>query len=170
MTFDHVGVLKIVKELTGAQVLVHKREASYVGKGVSADVKPLNLRNKILIKFLPKSLIFFDPVEPDIIIQDEFSLLDYGVDAKVIHTHGYTAGTVSIVTAKGNAFLGCSIHGFPLRLRPGLPTVAQDIDQVISCWERVLEEGATTLHSSHGKPLSVEKMKKILKKNKRKVS
>ena len=165
--FDHVGALKDIKELTGAKVLVHKKEAEYIRKGVSAPAKPLNFRNKILMKFLPKSFIYFDPVEPDIVIKDDYPLQDYGVDAKVIHTPGHTAGTLSIITAKGNVFIGCSVHSFPLRLKPGLPTVATDIDQVISSWERILEEGAKKLHSSHGKPLTIDKMKKILSKKRR---
>ena len=165
--FDHVGALKEVKELTGAQVLVHTKEAKYIRQGVSAAVKPLNLRNKILFKFLPKSITFYDPVEPDILIKDDFPLQEYGINAKVIHTPGHTAGTISIITAKGNAIVGCSVHGFPLRLRPGLPTVAKDIDQVVSSWKRILDEGAVNLLSSHGKPLSIEKMKKILRKKRR---
>ena len=162
--FDHVGALKKVKELTGAQVLVHEKEAKYIKRGKSAEVKSTNLRNKILFKLLPKSMLLFDSVEPDILIKDNYSLKEFGVDAKVIHSPGHTPGTLSIITKKGNAILGCSVHGFPLRLRPGLPTVASDINQVISSWKRIIEEGAKVLHSSHGKPLSVEKMKKILKK------
>ena len=92
------------------------------------------------------------------------------VKLKVIHTPGHTEGTLTIITEKGNAFVGCSVHGFPLRLTPGLPTIAQNPEQVLTSWQRIVKEGAKTLHISHGKPLTVEKMKKILKKNKREVS
>ncbi len=162
--FDHVGALKRVKEITGAQVLVHEEEAKYIKRGKSAEVKSTNLRNKILFGLLPKSITLFESVEPDILIKDNYSLKEFGVDAKVIHSPGHTPGTLSIITEKGNAILGCSVHGFPLRLRPGLPTVAYDINQVLSSWERIIDEGAKMLYSSHGKPLTVEKMKKILKR------
>ena len=115
---------------------------------------------------MPKSVIFFDPVEPDIIIEEDYSLQEYGIDAEVIHTPGHTAGTLSIITSKGNAFIGCSTHGFPLRIIPGLPSVAQDIEQVKSSWKRILEEGAKQIHGSHGKAVTVQRMRKILKKSK----
>jgi glyoxylase-like metal-dependent hydrolase (beta-lactamase superfamily II) len=168
--FDHVGALKTVKYLTGAQVLAHETDAEFLKEGRSAEVKSLNLRNKLLFKLVPKSIQLYEAVEPDIIIKDDYSLEEFGVDAKVIHTPGHTPGTLSIITKKGNAILGCCVHGFPLRLRPGLPTVAYDLDQIKSSWERILKEGVKNLHSSHGKPLSVEKMQKILRKKKRGVS
>ncbi|MHA1954796.1 MAG: MBL fold metallo-hydrolase [Candidatus Heimdallarchaeaceae archaeon] len=162
--FDHVSALKKMKELTKAQILVHENDAEYLRKGTSSEVKTLHLSSKLLMSFVPKSWIVYDPVEPDIVIKDEYSLQEFGIDAKIIHTPGHTAGTVSLITKKGNAFIGCCAHGVPLRLIPGLPKIAQDIDQVISSWEKIIKEGAKTLHISHGKALTVEKMKKILKK------
>jgi len=53
---------------------------------------------------------------------------------------------------------------FPFRLNTGLPSIAKDIDQVLTSWERIIEQGAKTFHLSHGKSISLNKMKKILKK------
>ena len=164
---DHVAALKAMKEITNAQVLTQKKEAAYLRKGISSGVKPLTLTTKILFNFLPKYVKTFDPVEPDIIIDKEYSLQDYGIDAKVIHTPGHTPGTLSILTGNGNAFIGCSTHGFPLRLRSGLPSVATDIEKVKSSWELLLSEGAKQIHGSHGKAVSIKRMKKILKKRKK---
>jgi len=133
--FDHVGGLKTLKEITNAKILVHENDAEYLRKGTSAEPKPLNFIVKLLFKFIPQFLTFYDPVDPDIIIKDEYSLEEFGANAKVIHTPGHTLGTVSLVSDDGLAFIGCTAHGFPLRLNPGLPTVAEDINQVLSSWE-----------------------------------
>ncbi len=162
--FDHVGGLKALKDISNAQVLVHENDANFLRKGISAEVKPTSFISKILINLLPNSLKFFDPVEPDIVIKDEYSLQEFGINAKVIHTPGHTSGTISIITEKGNAFIGCCAHGFPLRINSGLPTIAQDIEQVLSSWERIIKEGAKKIYISHGKPVNINKMKKILKK------
>ena len=166
--FDHVSVLKTLKDITNAQILVHENDVEYLRKGISAELKTLSLYSKLFMSTVPKSWKVYEPVEPDIIIKDEYSLQEFGIDAKVIHTPGHTSGTISIITKAGNAFVGCCAHGFPLRLIPGLPKIAQDIDQVLSSWERIIEEGAKTIHISHGKSVSIDKMEKILKKKRRK--
>ncbi len=164
--FDHVGGLKTLKEITNAKVLVHENDAEYLRKGISVEPKPISFVVKLLFKLIPKSLKLYDPVEPDIIIKDEYSLDEFGVKAKVIHTPGHTLGTVSLVSEDGVAFIGCCAHGFPLRFNPGLPTVAEDINQIYSSWKRLLKEGVKEVFVSHGKAVSVTKMKKILEKKK----
>ena len=162
--FDHVSALKKLKKITKAQILVHEDDAEYLRKGISSEVKTLTLSSKLLMSFVPKSMRNYEPVEPDIAIKDEYSLQEFGIDAKIIHTPGHTAGTVSLITKQGNAFIGCCAHGSPIRLIPGLPKIAQDMNQVLSSWEKIINAGAKTLHISHGNQLSVDKMKKILKK------
>ena len=162
--FDHVSALKKMKEITKAQILVHENDAEYLRKGISPEINTLNLSSKLLMSFVPKSMRDYEPVEPDIVIKDEYSLQEFGVDAKIIHTPGHTAGTVSLITKQGNAFIGCCAHGSPIRLIPGLPKIAQDMNQVLSSWEQIINAGAKTLHISHGNQLSVDKMKKIIKK------
>ncbi len=163
---DHAGGLKKLKKITNAKILVHEEDADYIRKGVSSKVAPRTLLTKILEWTMPESFKNYDPIEPDIVIKDNYSLEDFGVKAKVIHTPGHTAGTISLITEKGTAFIGCCAQGFPLRLFPGPPSVAQDIDLVYTSWQRIIDEGATEAFISHGKSISVLKMKKILKKRK----
>jgi len=87
---DHVGGLKKLKKITNAKILVHEEEADYLQKGVSTKVAPRTFFTKFLIKTMPESFKNYDPIEPDIVIKDEYSLEEYGVKAKVIHTPGHT--------------------------------------------------------------------------------
>ncbi len=162
--FDHVGALKSVKELTQAKVLVHEEDSEYLIKGISAEVRPLKLITKIFLKFLPKSWTFYESVEPDIVIQDEYSLSDYGVNGRVIHTPGHTHGTLSIITEDGDAIIGCLAHAFPLRLKPGFPRIALDEEGVWRSWQKIIDEGAKRIYISHGRSPSIEYIKKKLKK------
>ena len=100
---------------------------------------------------MPESFRNFDPVEPDIVIKDDYSLEEFGVDAKVIHTPGHTAGTISLITKEGVAFMGCCAQGLPFRLSPSSPAIAQDIDQVYSSWQRLIDEGVTEAYISHAR-------------------
>ncbi len=162
--FDHTGALKSIKDLTNAQVLVHENEKEHVAKGTSAEVKPHTLFTKLIVPTMPKSWAVTDPVEPDIVVQDEYSLIDFGIKAKVIHTPGHTPGTIAVITEEGDAIIGCSVHGPPLRLRRGIPAIAMDLDSIWKSWERIIEEGAKNIYISHGKPFKVDLMKKKLEK------
>ncbi len=164
---DHAGGLKKLKDITSAKILVHEEDADYLRKGVSTKIAPRTFITKFLVWTMPESFKNYDSIEPDIVIKDEYSLEEYGVKAKVIHTPGHTAGTISLITEKGTAFIGCCAQGFPLKLSPGLPAIAQDINLVCSSWQRIIDEGVTEAFISHGKSISVPKMKKILKKRRR---
>ncbi|MCK5141167.1 MAG: MBL fold metallo-hydrolase [Candidatus Heimdallarchaeota archaeon] len=161
---DHTGGLKKMKEITKAKILVHEEDADYLRKGVSAKIVPISLFAKLAFMSMPESFKIYDPIEPDIVIQDEYSLEDFGVKAKVIHTPGHTAGTISLITESGIAFMGCCAQGLPFKLFPGPPALAQDINLVYSSWQRIIDEGVTETFISHGKKMNVLKMKKILKK------
>ncbi|MCE7749313.1 MAG: MBL fold metallo-hydrolase [Candidatus Heimdallarchaeota archaeon] len=167
--FDHTGALKTIQKLTNAQVLVHENDEEFLVKGISAEAQPLTFLAKVLISTVPKSWTIYEPVEPDIVIQDEYSLYDFGLKAKVIHTPGHTLGTVAVVTEEGDAIIGCSAHGFPIRLRSGFPRVAMDEESVWKSWERIIGEGAEMIYISHGKPFRAERIKKKLRKRQSKI-
>ncbi|MHA1199636.1 MAG: MBL fold metallo-hydrolase [Candidatus Heimdallarchaeaceae archaeon] len=168
--FDHTGALKETMKLTKAQLLVHENEKELIAKGISAEVRPHTFFTKMIIPTMPKSWAVTDPVEPDIIVQDNYSLVDFGIKAKVIHTPGHTPGTIAVITEEGEAVIGCSIHGFPLRLRRGIPAIGIDTEQTWKSLERIVAEGAKTIYISHGKPFKVDLVKKMLKKRKAKKS
>lgn len=50
----------------------------------------------------------------------------------------------------------------PMRLTPGLPIFAEDMQLVRESWQRLLDEGAQTVYPAHGKPFSADVMRKAL--------
>ncbi|MHA1474678.1 MAG: MBL fold metallo-hydrolase [Promethearchaeota archaeon] len=164
---DHVGALKTIKDATNAKVLIHENDSDALINGKQADVKGVALYGKLLLKMIPKNLQFYDPVNPDIIVKKEYALNDFGINAKVIHTPGHTMGTISVIDENGNAFVGCTAQSFPIKLTPGLPASAIDIDLVLSSWKKLVQEGVKMVFVGHGrKPFSIERIKKILSKKK----
>ena len=66
-------------------------------------------------------------------------------------------GSVSVLLETGDAFVGdLAMNMFPLRLSPGLPIVAEDMQQVRESWKRLMEAGAKTIYPAHGKSFPVE--------------
>jgi len=46
------------------------------------------------------------------------------------------------------------------RFKPGLPTLALDIDAIKENWKVLIDRGTTFVYPGHGKPLPVEAIKK----------
>jgi len=164
--WDHIGSARDIKELTGAKIVIHKNEKDLLEK----SLKPLppgvttwgRLFKKIMAMFMP--LIHIPAAEVDMVLDDhEFSLGEYGIPGKVIHTPGHSSGSVSILLETGEAFVGdLAMNTFPLRMKPGLPIFAEDIHQVKESWKEILKRGAKVIYPAHGKPFSADIIRKTL--------
>jgi glyoxylase-like metal-dependent hydrolase (beta-lactamase superfamily II) len=108
------------------------------------------------------AFIRVESCSPDLVIDSaERSLLDWGIPGRLIHTPGHTPGSMSLLLRSGEAFVGdLAMDAMPMRISPGLPVFAEDIDEVRESWKRLLEQGAKTIYPAHGDPFSAEVIKK----------
>jgi len=84
-------------------------------------------------------------------------ITEYGIPGKILYTPGHSMGSVSVLLETGDAFVGdLAMSEFPLRLSPGLPILAEDMQQVKESWKRLMEAGAKTIYPAHGKSFPVE--------------
>ena len=54
------------------------------------------------------------------------------------------------------------MNGFPLRLGPGLPIFAEDLQKVKGSWDLLLDMGAKNIYPAHGNSFSAEIIQNIL--------
>ena len=152
--FDHAGAVADVKELTGAKIAIHKSEQDLIRTGNSTLPTPATTWGKITLGLMkPLNNIFEYPgVEPDLIIEDDGLALDeYGIPGKIIHTPGHTEGSLSVLLEDGTAFVGCMTHNAPpFRLKANHPIFVDDLDQLWSSWQFLLDQGAKMIYPGHG--------------------
>jgi glyoxylase-like metal-dependent hydrolase (beta-lactamase superfamily II) len=164
--WDHIGSAKRIKEITGAQVAMHRLDKDCLEQSLKRLPPGLTLWGSIFMKSMAlfKPLIRIEASEVDLVIdQDDLALADYGIPGKVIHTPGHTPGSVSVLLETGDAFVGdIAVNWFPLCLRPRLAALGDDLDQVKESWRLLLGEGAATVHPGHGKPFSADVIRKAL--------
>lgn len=169
---DHIGSLKDIKEYTGGKVATHRLDKKCVERGEWVDShKPKGvgrwgrMLGKIGIPLITWLYPRTPPTEVDIAIgNDGFSLADYGIAGRVIHTPGHSMGSVSVVLNSGEAFVGdLAMNKFPLRRSPGLPILADDIEKVKESWQRLLRLNVKTVYPGHGLPFPIEIIKKALR-------
>jgi hypothetical protein len=110
------------------------------------------------------SIINIPPSNLDIVLGDEeFSLSEYGIPGRILYTPGHLMGSVSVLLDTGDAFVGdLAMSGLPMRLTPGLPALAEDMQKVMASWQLLIKAGAKTIYPAHGKPFSVDIIQRAL--------
>ncbi len=164
--WDHIGSAKEIKEITGAKIAMHQMEKDCLEKSLMLVPPAVNRWGHIFAwivsRLLP--LAHIPSTDVDIILGDEnISLVEFGIPGNVIHTPGHSSGSVSVLLKTGDAFVGdLAMNGFPLRLGPGLPIFADDLQKVKESWKMLLDRGAKMIYPAHGNPFSAEIMRKVL--------
>jgi hydroxyacylglutathione hydrolase len=156
--WDHIGSAKELKEITGAKIALHQREKDRLENSLKLLPPGVTRWGRIIMGLTAMQLHLVDipATDVDLVLGDEqLSLAEYGIPGRVIHTPGHTMGSVSVLLETGDALVGdLAMNGFPLRLGPGLPTAAEDMQRVKESWNLLLEQGAETVYPGHGKPFS----------------
>ncbi|MDX5583898.1 MAG: MBL fold metallo-hydrolase [Aureibaculum sp.] len=165
--FDHVGSAKEIQEITGAKIAIHEKDRNDLEQGFSKWPKGVTTWGKIsasIFKPLLKNKITFPTVKANIILDNNgLSLNNYGIAGKIIYTPGHTTGSVSVLLDSGELFAGCLAHNrLPLTFHPALPIYAENIDLVKDSWRKVIDAGAKIVYPGHGKPFSVDIIKKYI--------
>ena len=168
--WDHIGSLHPIQQLTGAKVAIHHRDQAWVetGKpGFPAGVNGYGRAMSALAKSLLK--INLPPIKVDRVLDDNgLSLTEYGIPAKVVYTPGHSMGHVSILLDSGDALVGdMAMNDWYLRLTPGLPVLADDINMVVESWKKILPMGIKRVYPAHGMDFPVEVMQKEIAEFKR---
>jgi hydroxyacylglutathione hydrolase len=153
--FDHFAAAPRLRELTRAPIAVHEADAPWLctgrpvwpagttrwGRILRTTLGPLALR-------APSAVL-----EPDLrLTNDDFDLGQFGVEGRVVHTPGHSPGSVSIVMASGDAFVGdLAMNGLPFSIRPTLGIFAHAPEQMPASWQHLLSLGVRTVHPAHGR-------------------
>ncbi len=162
---DHSEALLKFKELTGAPVIVHEKEALNLEQGFT----PIPLGTRLIPRFISwlgrsrgSRWPYYPPVRPDILLQDRFDLHPYGFDGYIIHTPGHTEGSVSLVLNEGSAFVGDCMVG--LEPKSIMPYFANDLQELYKSWKVLLGTGAGIFYPSHGRPVTKEQVEREYRK------
>jgi glyoxylase-like metal-dependent hydrolase (beta-lactamase superfamily II) len=169
---DHIGSAKDIKELTGAKVAMHQLDKQCLETG---DWKTTHntgaAKGSAWGWFMTKLGRVVSPFSGNVpstgvelVIKDDgLRLEDYGIPGQIVYTPGHTMGSISVLLDSGEAFVGdLAMNRLPLRRTPGLPILAENIEKVKESWRHLIELGTTIVYPGHGKPFSIEVIKKAL--------
>jgi len=152
---DHAGSTRALRERLRVPAAVHAADAGKMRAGDSGPLVPLRFSSRVLAFFLNPR---FPAVEPDLLIEEGYSLGEFGIPAVVVHTPGHTPGSISVLFDDGRAIagdlmMGGSLGGAYHAAEPGYHYFAEDVTELRRSIRKLLDRGAKTIYLGHGGPL-----------------
>ena len=104
---DHYGGAAALRRITGAPIAIHMADAPAMSSGLT-PIRSARGRGRLALRALPllETLIRPTPTEADLLLDDGSAIEPLGVGARVLHTPGHTAGSISIALGDGRVFVG----------------------------------------------------------------
>ncbi len=154
--WDHAGSTAQFRRITSAPAAVHVADAPMARRGDNGTLRPNSRFARVLRPLVDGRCPGF---EPDLLIEREIDLAEFGVAAHVVFTPGHTAGSISVLTADGDIMVGDLLMGgyFGGWLRPGRPGLhyyADDVEMVCASVRKVLALGPRRIYPAHGGPFA----------------
>ena len=160
---DHSGNCAFLHEEYGAKIAMHEGDSEMCMKdGMTRErgEVPADLPLPLMMLWLAKGLLTFalgqvrwrkpfDRFEPDLLLEDGQSLVEFGFDAEILHTPGHSVGSISVLTGEGDLICGdmfSTVWGRIIK--------STDEDEVA----RLKELGVGTVYPGHGSPFSMERL------------
>jgi hydroxyacylglutathione hydrolase len=163
--YDHVSLAAEIREHADCRILSHAAAAPFLKQGHTPFPRGTGLLSRGVsstgTRFFPRKGDF-RAFSPDITITGRTFLGEYGVPVTILPTPGHTAGSLSVLTGAGDAFVGDTcFHILPWTV---CPPFADDPATLAASWQRLLAEDATTFHPGHGSPFGRDILERSLPK------
>jgi glyoxylase-like metal-dependent hydrolase (beta-lactamase superfamily II) len=151
--YDHAANASKIKKNFGALVIVNKREAGYLERGENIVPHGTVFITRFFVeKFAPAYLSKqkYEPCQSDILIDKRLDLNEFGSNTYIMHTPGHSPGSQSIIIDDEIALTGDAMFGvFPGSI---FPPFADDDENLIESWGKLLKTKCYIFLPSHGTP------------------
>ena len=165
---DHFFNLPAMKRLTNAPIMCHRLAAEAINIGRDLDIQGrTEIGREIVRKLAEEGNLIGEPpaVKVDIELDADTSLADWGIQGRLLHTPGHSAGCMCLVLDSGEAIVGDMIVSTPPDGEPGLAFLSyagtDGSPELYRSIRRLLENG-NLFYSGHGGPYSKELVESLL--------
>jgi glyoxylase-like metal-dependent hydrolase (beta-lactamase superfamily II) len=148
--FDHTGNARYIRVKFQSRIAMHMGDAGMLENGDMFWNRKLN--NRLLKKLMPVFIRFGEKEQcsPDLFLEDGASLVEYGLDARVLNTPGHSSGSICILTSAGDLFCGDLFTNSPGK--PSLNSMMYDKPAGDASYERLKTFSIKMVYPGHGAP------------------
>lgn len=167
---DHFVNLGVIKELTGAPLLCHKKAERSLREGLAPSVFGRNRIGKEVMKIqaqMGDPISFVPKVEPDLLFEGEYDLNQWGIDGKIIETPGHSVCSTAVVLASGDVLVGDTVAAPPgQEMCLAFLTDTENANPILYDSVNKILDGAKMIYSGHGGPFTPEEVAAAMEKDK----
>ena len=152
--FDHAGNAAWFAKEFGAEIIVNSAEAGFLSQGDTPIPKGTLGVTRGLVSIGKKiePVFRYEPCTADHLFVEQFDLARYGLNAFAIHTPGHSPGQSAVIIDGEYALVGDSLIGvFRGKI---FPPFADDTDELLRSWKKLLNTGCHTFLPGHGTAIS----------------
>ncbi len=165
--YDHCQSAKRIKEISGCRIITSRESKESVNGGYYQLPNGTLFFTRIISRLGQKVGIKkygYEPFEPDILIDNEYQLINNFNNIRITETAGHSDDSISIIIDEEIAIVGDTIFGvFPNSV---FPPYADDVSKMIEKWGKLLDTNCKIFLPGHGS----EVKRKLLKREYEKYS
>jgi len=157
---DHYGAAPDLKAWSGAPVAAYRTEPAFSQERRNALPPAQTLRGSLTRWFylLLSPLFPVTPLVADLPLDDGADLSPYGLDARVFLVPGHSPGSLAVLTAQGDAFVGDLIVNYTV---PSQPIYLSDREAWQESYERLRQLEPRMVYVGHGEPFPGHRLGRI---------
>lgn len=149
--FDHCQSAKRIKEQFNCQIIISDKAAGSVKNGYTVLPSGTNFFSGLISgsgRRIGKTKFGYEPFEPDVLVEGEYKLHVNDTDIKIIETGGHSPDSLSIIVDNEIALAGDAMFG--IFRNSVFPPFADNIDDMLKSWGKLLNSGCNTFLPGHG--------------------
>ncbi len=157
---DHYGAADQVQAWCGAPIAAYPGEPEFSQERRNALPPAQTLRGSAFrwTYLLLSSLIRLEPLAADLLLQDGVDLSPYGVEGQTVLLPGHSPGSLGLVTADGDLFVGDLFVNYTV---PSQPLYLSDRAAWQRSYERVQALRPRMVYVGHGEPFPGDRLARI---------
>lgn len=156
---DHIGCTKFLADKLNVPVAIHYDDYKLSKDNTIHKIYADSLVGNVLKLF--SQLNFktkIQPFEPKIFLENNQSLKDYGIDAKVVSLKGHTKGSIGIIVNDKEFIVGDAMMNMTY-ITPSL--IYENKKAMLNSVTKIKNSNAEKIYVGHGKPFDIDKIKNI---------
>jgi glyoxylase-like metal-dependent hydrolase (beta-lactamase superfamily II) len=156
---DHSCNTRYIKEKFHSKIAMYSKDVSMVEKAdsncyrINSNYQSiiLNLVFKLMDKkiklLMDKVYKEFETFQPDILLENKQSLLEFDFEGTIYHSPGHTPGSICILDNEGNLIAG---DLFSNNKKPSLAINAQNFNEMKESARKILKNNVVKIYPGHG--------------------
>ncbi len=153
--FDHTGNVVYLRRKFGAKIAMHRDDAAMLEHG---DMFANRKKGNPLLRWIAPRMFGFGKAQqgsPDLLVEDGFSLEEFGWQARIVSIPGHSKGSIGVLTTEGDLLCGDLFENVK---QPAYNSIMDDLVTARASAEKLKSLGVCTVYPGHGRPFQLEQL------------